>query len=212
LVVEDDPATRSGLVALLREAGYEPVEAATLQEGRLALEQGQPDLLIADLRLGGFNGLQLLHVSPRPVPAIMVTGFPDEMLQAEARRLGAEYLVKPVAVSRLIDMVRRMLAQTHRREDRRQWPRRRVRTDMPAENGAAFAHVLDLSYGGVRVDVAVAADAVPDALHLVFPLNRLAVDVDVVWRASERAGRLICGGTIDPVRNPDWRTFVDANT
>jgi hypothetical protein len=47
-------------------------------------------LVIADLRLGGFNGLQLLLLSPRPIPTIIITGFPDQVLEAEARRAGAD--------------------------------------------------------------------------------------------------------------------------
>ncbi|MGH9203225.1 MAG: response regulator, partial [Vicinamibacterales bacterium] len=57
LIVEDDVATRVGLQELLRHAGYDAIVAGTFRDGRRALEEETPDLLIADLRLDGFNGL-----------------------------------------------------------------------------------------------------------------------------------------------------------
>ncbi len=109
LIVEDDLATRVGLQELLASAGYIAVVAGDFREGRRALEQERPDLLIVDLRLQGFNGLQLLHINPRPIPTIVVTGFPDDVLQGDARRLGAEYLVKPVDPAKLLGLVSRLL-------------------------------------------------------------------------------------------------------
>jgi DNA-binding response OmpR family regulator len=109
LVVEDDDATRAGYRELLSRAGHEVVATATYQEGRHAVATESPDLVIADLRLGGFNGLQLLLMSPQPIPTIIVTGFHDQVLEAEARRAGADYVVKPVSPSNLMTLVRERL-------------------------------------------------------------------------------------------------------
>ncbi len=111
-----------------------------------------PDLLIADLRLEGFNGLQLLHVNPRPIPAIIVTGYPDEVLQAEARKLGAEYLRETDrSLPVLLSTVERMLAGPDRQE-RRRWPRKRLLIDLPVEvddvPGARDRHRLRRRAGG----------------------------------------------------------------
>jgi DNA-binding response OmpR family regulator len=212
LVVEDDAATRLGLEGLLREAGYDTIIAATFKEGRQALEQDSPDLLITDLRLDGFNGLQLLHIDPRAIPAIIVTGFPDNVLQAEARRLGAEYLVKPFPVSAFMDTVQRLLGQSAR-EERRRYPRRRVMRDLPVESDGLPARLLDASHGGVRVEVNGTPKVQADSIRLVFPFAAMAVDVDVLWCLPQRLGsRWTCGGTVDALRYPDWPAFVDANT
>src|ERR1041385_8680730 len=119
LIVEDDRATRMGLQELLRQAGYDAVVASDFRAGRRALEDEHPDLLIADLRLEGFNGLQLLHVNPRPTPAIIVTGYPDDVLQAEALHLGAEYLVKPISPPVLPAAIERLPPGPDRQEDGR---------------------------------------------------------------------------------------------
>jgi DNA-binding NtrC family response regulator len=113
LLVEDDDATRVGLSTLLQRAGYEVVASESVQEGRNLLKEDSPDLLITDVRLGAFNGLQLLAMSPRPIPAIVTTGFPDPVLEAEARQLGAKFLLKPVEPGNLLALVAELLEATH---------------------------------------------------------------------------------------------------
>lgn len=109
LLVEDDAATRLGLSTLLERAGYDVVASESVQEGRSLLEEASPDLLITDVRLGAFNGLQLLAMSPRPIPTIVTTGFPDPVLEAEARQLGAKFLLKPVEPADLLALVAELL-------------------------------------------------------------------------------------------------------
>jgi DNA-binding response OmpR family regulator len=109
LVVEDDVATRNGLETLLQRAGYEVLATDSVPEGRRALEESAPDLLITDVRLGEFNGLQLVAMSLKPIPAIVVTAFIDPALELDARRLGAHYLVKPIEPATLLALVEELL-------------------------------------------------------------------------------------------------------
>jgi CheY-like chemotaxis protein len=210
LIVEDDRATRMGLQELLRQAGYETIVAADFRAGRRALEDERPDLLIADLRLEGFNGLQLLHVNPHPIPTIIVTGFPDDVLQAEARHLGAEYLVKPVSPPVLLEAVERLLAGPDRQE-RRRWPRKRLTVDVPVEIDDVPARVIDIGYGGAQVEVfRPGAVRIPPQLRLVFPVNDVALEADLVWGTPERAGRWLCGVAVRRTHEDAWRGFVDS--
>ena len=64
LIVEDHEATRQGLQALLSNAGYEVRSAGTFADGRRAIAEQQPDLLIADLRLGASTDCSLSPASP----------------------------------------------------------------------------------------------------------------------------------------------------
>src|SRR5580704_18903004 len=96
LIVEDNEATRMGLRTLLIRAGYNVVSASSFVKGRRAIVEHAPDLLIADLRLGEYNGLQLVAAVPLGVPSIVITGHPDAVLAAEAQKLGAHYITKPV--------------------------------------------------------------------------------------------------------------------
>ena len=111
LLVEDDEATRGLLSTLLERAGYDVVATDNVQEGRNLLEGGHPDLLITDIRLGAFNGLQLIAMSSRPIPAIVTTGFPDAVLEAEARQSGAKFLLKPIDPDLLLTLLTELLGE-----------------------------------------------------------------------------------------------------
>lgn len=109
LLVEDDEATRGFLSTLLERAGYDVVATDSVQKGKSLLEEGHPDLLITDIRLGAFNGLQLIATSSRPIPAIVTTGFPDLVLEAEARQSGAKFLLKPIDPDVLLTLLAELL-------------------------------------------------------------------------------------------------------
>jgi DNA-binding NtrC family response regulator len=115
LIVDDDGATRRGLVQLLTQAGYEATAVGTFDEARRIIGASPPDLLITDIRLEAYNGLQLILNSPRTIPTIVITGFADPVLEAEARRGGAAYLVKPVQPLELLEAVAEKLAARHSR-------------------------------------------------------------------------------------------------
>ena len=209
LIVEDDLATRVGLQELLAGAGYTAIVAADFREGRRVLEQEYPDLLIVDLRLQGFNGLQLLHINPRPIPTIVVTGFPDDVLQADARRLGAEYLVKPFEPSRLLGLVGRLLDRKPQPPDRRRVPRRPITADLPVEINAVPARLLDASTAGVRFEIyRPSGHGVPPMLTLYFPVHDLQLDAELVWSTPDRAGRWQCGASITAATE-DWAGLLD---
>jgi DNA-binding NtrC family response regulator len=107
LIVEDDQSTLAGWVELLRAAGYFVRGVSSYEEGRQELAM-MPDLLITDVRLGVYNGLQLLMrgrmVNPR-LQAIVITGYADQIVRREAVYLHAEHLEKPVDADRLLQVV-----------------------------------------------------------------------------------------------------------
>ena len=112
LVVDDDLPTLNGLAALLRSAGHTVSAAADFPEARGLLLTIQPALLIVDVRLHEYNGLQLVvmaqSLSPPPA-AIVTSGFYDEVLRGEARKLGASFLEKPFEPARLFALVDTLL-------------------------------------------------------------------------------------------------------
>ena len=112
LLVDDEPAVVETLRAILIEAGYETASATSFEDGRrLLLSSPAPDVIVADVRLGSFNGLQLVLMRPATTAAIVISGHWDRMLEAEARQNGAAYLPKPVAAATLIETVARVLEQ-----------------------------------------------------------------------------------------------------
>lgn len=110
LVVDDDEAIRTWLVRLLGDAGYTVLTVSSVEEGKKVLVSGSPDLLITDVRMGAFNGLQLVAMNPSGIPTVVITGHDDPVVEADARRMGAEFLLKPVAPGDLLQIVEAKLS------------------------------------------------------------------------------------------------------
>ena len=96
LIVDDDEVYLEGMKELLEDAGYVVDLAGSFDDGKQRLREHSPDLLIIDVRLGAFNGLQLISTGRVRIPAIVVTGFDDTVLRADADGFGASYVVKPI--------------------------------------------------------------------------------------------------------------------
>ena len=109
LLVDDDLALLNALSRFLTDAGYHVVPCNTFEDAKREISTFHPDIVITDVRLGAFNGLQLalLARDVRPDARLVVfSGFDDPVLKEEARRLGARYLVKPVSGHALLDELR----------------------------------------------------------------------------------------------------------
>src|SRR5262244_2368111 len=73
---------------------------------REALWQALPDLLITDVRMEGYNGLQLAAMDVKGrIPVIVLTGHADAAIELEAERLGTTFLLKPVPSAVLLEAV-----------------------------------------------------------------------------------------------------------
>src|SRR6476620_6413091 len=113
LIVDDDEVYLEGMKELLEEAGYVVDLASSFDDGRQRLREHSPDLLIIDVRLGAFNGLQLISTGQVRIPAIVVTGFDDTVLRADADGFGASYLVKPIKPAALLALIEQKLSNGH---------------------------------------------------------------------------------------------------
>jgi len=116
LVVDDNEIYLAGIKELLEGAGYETFVASTFEGGKVELRDREPDLLILDVRLGAFNGLQLISTGRVGIPAIVVTGFDDPVLRADASEFGATYMVKPVPPAALLALIEQKLKSNGARE------------------------------------------------------------------------------------------------
>jgi DNA-binding response OmpR family regulator len=110
LIVDDDELYLEVMQELIAAAGYQPIVAKTFEDAQRAIGTAQPDLLIVDVRLGPFNGLQLIAARRVKIPAIVVTGFDDPVLRRDAAAVGAAYVVKPVLPDQLCPLIEQQLA------------------------------------------------------------------------------------------------------
>jgi DNA-binding NtrC family response regulator len=109
LIVDDDASLLDALEDTFRQAGEEVVAIASFEEARRALQRTKFDVLITDVRLGEFNGLQLAVIGRDTDPEMRIvvfSGFDDVVLRAEADHVGATYLVKPVTGATLLELLR----------------------------------------------------------------------------------------------------------
>ncbi len=115
VMIEDDPAVKSGLEVLLESWGASVIAFDSLQACRQWAQAAepsmlQPDLIIADYRLeSGHTGIEairaLREMADRPVPAIVVTGSVLSSHEREAGEHDFHLLVKPVVPGRLRAMI-----------------------------------------------------------------------------------------------------------
>ena len=214
LIVDDDDTTRRGLVALMAGAGFVALPAGTFQAATEALERDAPDLIITDIRLQGYNGLQILAMGSRPIPAIVVTGYPDRSIEADARKMGAEFLLKPISPAALLSLVQQKLEATAPNaifSATRRYARKPVRRQLKAWVLDLPVRILDISYGGLRLEMErTPTERLPRSLSMTLPTSNVAIDVNVVWQKPSGSSGWLCGAAIPDTSQPTWRQLVDA--
>ena len=117
LVVDDAPNTVELIQRQLEAEGYRVFTAAGVASAISTLESVPIDLVIADLKMPGGNGLDLVrHVREnyRDTEVMMITGYASIDGAVTAVKAGAEeYLAKPFTEDELLDAVRRVLDKLH---------------------------------------------------------------------------------------------------
>jgi excisionase family DNA binding protein len=116
LVVDDEPSIRELLSKTLSLAEY---VVHTVPDGNAALtrlrEGDSYDLLFADLKMPGMDGLMLIRQIKRikpDLPVIIITGFSTEDSAIEAINLGvAGYLTKPFRVPQVLAAAAKALGE-----------------------------------------------------------------------------------------------------
>jgi signal transduction histidine kinase len=115
VMIEDDPAVKSGLEVLLKSWGASVISFDSLQaceQWAQAAEPSmlQPDLIVADYRLeSGHTGVEAIRalrgMLGRPIPAIVVTGSVLSSHEREAAEHDFHLLLKPVVPGKLRAMI-----------------------------------------------------------------------------------------------------------
>lgn len=115
-IIDDERSVRSGLSNLLQSEGY-ATEAFDSAEGFLSHPTALTDaaLVIADIRLRGMTGLEMLDklhlIAASPPPLIFISGHADDNIQRYAVDRGAvAFLRKPINVDVLLAHIQRALA------------------------------------------------------------------------------------------------------
>ena len=113
VVVDDEEPVRMAVQRLLKAAGLTVRSFASAEDFLKSGELSATGCLVADIRMPGMSGLDLLAELNRqhlPIPTILITAHGDENLRMQAMRAGAvKFLSKPVDGASLLDGVQAAL-------------------------------------------------------------------------------------------------------
>jgi DNA-binding NtrC family response regulator len=123
LIVDDDPRVRRSLARALAENGTQLRVVETAEVALGVLGTARPDVLLTDVRLPGIGGIELLRLVRARAPevaVVLMTAFDDLELVARAMREGAaDFLVKPLDLHRLRQVIGGLLEDRERARARR---------------------------------------------------------------------------------------------
>ncbi len=113
LLVEDDRRVRTIIERYLLQEGYGIHLASDGIDALMRIARKPFDLIISDIKMPTMDGLQLLGQMKEKgieIPLIFITGYHNEELESQSRKLGAvDYLVKPVTKKLLIEKIQHIL-------------------------------------------------------------------------------------------------------
>jgi two-component system response regulator FixJ len=148
-IVDDDRAAREGLGFLLTSLGLRVELHASAADLLARLDSAAVGCILADVRMPGMTGLDLLEELARracPMPVIMITGHGDVPMAVRAMRAGAmDFFEKPVNGMALVGRIQEALAES------------RARLASGAERAALAARLASLTPREAEVARAVLA-------------------------------------------------------
>jgi DNA-binding response OmpR family regulator len=141
LVVEDEPVINQTVADRLTAEGYEVVRAWDGPGAVAADAEHDPDLVVLDVMLPGYDGHEVCRrvQARRPVPVLMLTARDDEADVLVGLGVGADdYLTKPFRMRELVARIATLLR----------------RVDRAAELAERRADRRPVEIGDLRIDVA----------------------------------------------------------
>ena len=116
LIIEDDPAIRTGISESLTNEGYSTSEADTGTIGFELAHKNNFDLIILDIILPGKDGIEIckdLRSDGVKTPIIMVTSRKEEVDKILGLEIGADdYVTKPFSIRELLARIKALIRRS----------------------------------------------------------------------------------------------------
>ncbi len=185
LVVDDEPNVLFSMEQGLKSESLDVITARTAREGLEKVLRERPDAVILDVRLPDMSGLdafdRIRQVDPR-LPVVVITAFAATETAIEAMKRGAfEYLLKPVDLRQLRDVVAKAI------EQRRMTHVRALIDDEEGPDDGAVDRIVGHSPAMQEVYKAIGRVAGQDVAVLV--LGESGTGKELVARAIYQHGR-----------------------
>jgi DNA-binding NtrC family response regulator len=124
-LVEDEPALRRSIRAVLEAAGFRVIDSPDAAEAMLTLGPGEPaDLLVSDILLPGISGVELARRLGTERPELRILLMSAQEPPPEVRERGIRFLPKPFTREALLSAIEAALSAPP--------PKRRSLTPHPA--------------------------------------------------------------------------------
>ena len=114
LMVDDEELLTKTFTRLLEKNAYEVYSIKNGHDAATMVEEESFDLIICDIRMPGLNGVETIRrineilekKDQRPLPVVFITGYADQKLELEAKKLHPiAYLHKPFDSSELLSVI-----------------------------------------------------------------------------------------------------------
>lgn len=137
LIADDEKVIRDSIKSILDDEGFITDTAADGEEALRKITDDTFDLVISDIKMPKFDGIQLLDATAKISPEthfIIMTAYASVQTAIDALRKGAfDYLIKPVEFEDLIIRVNRLL-DFKKLSDENKFLRQRVSADSGYQN------------------------------------------------------------------------------
>jgi two-component system response regulator FixJ len=114
-VIDDQPAVRDALGEMLGAFGYAVELHPSVESFLGALDASRVGCVVADVRMPGIDGIQLVRELARrkvELPVVVISGHADVAMAVEAIKAGAEdFIEKPIDDVQLVAAINRGLAR-----------------------------------------------------------------------------------------------------
>lgn len=106
LIIDDESAIRAALSGILEDEGFQPLTAASAEEGLALLARRDVDLILLDIWLPGMDGIEALKRIRQDwseVPVIMISGHGSIETAVQTTRIGAfDFIEKPLSYDKVV--------------------------------------------------------------------------------------------------------------
>lgn len=124
LVVDDEESIRKSLAGVLNDEGYNVSLARDGEEALAFLDRSLPSLILLDIWMPGFDGIEVLKrikEKDSSIPVIMISGHGSIDVAVKATKLGAyDFIEKPLSLEKVLLTVNHALQEKKLQEENRQ--------------------------------------------------------------------------------------------
>jgi two-component system sensor histidine kinase/response regulator len=188
LVIDDDDVYRRSIGNVLKQSGFDVLEAASGSHGVELAQTAAPDLVMCDVmmeHLDGFGVIDRLRMDPSTseIPFIFMSGLSDRETLRKGMNLGADdFLVKPFSFSDLLAAVNARLDKRKEIVDDVERKLAQLRLSI----SLALPHELRTPLAGVLGFAEILADEQNE-----LPPHEIVRIGKMLHRSGERLGRVI---------------------